>query len=276
MAFISLIFSLLLLESVTDPDIRSINLSFTFALNAYFLLFEILQIFIQGLGYLLSVVNLIDFARLFAGFAYLYYTTHPGHEPPGYLLPITLLFMWIKIFSYLAVFKPTRYMIQMISEIINDSKSFMIILFTAMTAYAQVVYTLTPSDQRDIDQAIRQSYVLSLGDLGSFSTIDVLGFFIFVLFSFFIPLVLMNMLIAIMGDSYSRVQENSIAADTRGLGSMLLEMEEVVHFLCRRLFPSLKTDTYYFCFKSMPSDGGAGGDWEGPTAQIKALLSKSE
>lgn len=47
------------------------------------------------------------------------------------------------------------------------------------------------------------------------------------MFSFLVPLVLMNMLIALMADSYTRVQSNAVAADARALAEMLLEMEEV-------------------------------------------------
>ena len=44
--------------------------------------------------------------------------------------------MWFKILAYLTVFKPTRYLIKMIFEIINDITTFLIILFTALIAYA--------------------------------------------------------------------------------------------------------------------------------------------
>jgi hypothetical protein len=64
------------------------------------------------------------------------------------------------------------------------------------------------------------SYVLSYGDLGSFDEFMYLKFFIFMMFSFLIPLVLMNMLIALMSDSYSRVQTNAVSADAAALAEM--------------------------------------------------------
>jgi hypothetical protein len=53
--------------------------------------------------------------------------------------------MWYKILNYLTAFKPTRYLIKMIFEIVNDIKAFVIILFAAMTAYAQITYSLADS-----------------------------------------------------------------------------------------------------------------------------------
>ena len=64
---------------------------------------------------------------------------------------------------------------------------------------------MIPFEERDIDSNIRNSYVISLGELGQFDSIPLVSFLVFVLFSFLIPLVLMNMVIALMGDSYARV-----------------------------------------------------------------------
>jgi len=59
-------------------------------------------------------------------------------------------------------------------------------------------------------------------------------FLIFVVFSFFIPLLLMNMLIAIMSSAYERIQENSEAADARMLAELQLEYEEVITYFVRQ------------------------------------------
>ena len=64
---------------------------------------------------------------------------------------------------------------------------------------------MIPYEDRDLDSNIRNSYVISLGELGDFESIPPVSFMVFALFSFLIPLVLMNMIIALMGDSYARV-----------------------------------------------------------------------
>ena len=130
-------------------------------------------------------------------------------ELPYYVLPILFLLMWYKIINYLSVFKPTRYLIKMIFEIISDISTFMIIMFTALFAYAQIYYvidnTTTSEGASDFIGYISDSYVLSLGELGDYDTYGFLKYFTFMIFSFLVPLVLLNMLIAIMSDSYSRV-----------------------------------------------------------------------
>ena len=101
----------------------------------------------------------------------------------------------------------------MIFEILSDISTFMIILIAAMVSYTQITMIITQQD--NIDKHWRASYVLSLGELGDFETISATQFAIFIIFSFFVPLLLMNMLIAIMSDSYERVMANAIPADSR-------------------------------------------------------------
>jgi F0F1-type ATP synthase membrane subunit b/b' len=77
---------------------------------------------------------------------------------------------------------------------------------------------------------VKDSYVLAFGELGEFREFTTVKFTVFVLFTFFIPLLLMNMLIAIMSDAYERVQSNAAAADARQLADMQLEYEEIVYY----------------------------------------------
>mmetsp|Transcript_22378 Transcript_22378/g.16861 ORF Transcript_22378/g.16861 Transcript_22378/m.16861 type:complete len:123 (+) Transcript_22378:2239-2607(+) len=70
-------------------------------------------------------------------------------------------------------------------------------------------------------------------------------FIFFVVFSFFIPLLLMNMLIAIMSSAYERIQENSEAADARMLAELQLEYEEIITFFVKQ---SDKVRHYFLFF----------------------------
>lgn len=158
---------------------------------------------IQKFDYFLSQTNITDLARLGTIYLYLYSHQNQDFELPTYLVPVMFMFMWFKILAYLTVFKPTRYLIKMIFEIIGDITTFLIILFTALIAYAQICYVI--DNDGEVDMQVRNSYVLALGELGEYEEFSFMKFLVFVLFSFFIPLVLLNMLIALMADSYTRV-----------------------------------------------------------------------
>ena len=77
---------------------------------------------------------------------------------------------------------------------------------------------------------MRDSWAFSFGELGDIENFGLIRYLVFAAFTFIIPLTLMNLLIAIMGDAYNRVQENSKAADARALANMELEMEQLVYF----------------------------------------------
>ena len=128
------------------------------------------------------------------------------------------LLYWAKlIFVYLAVFQWTRYLIRMISVILLDILAFMIILVITMLAFTHIMFLLLK--ETDLVQAVEEdgvtksdeisrlsidAYAITFGEL-AFEDLNAMQYIMFVVFSFAITLVLMNMLIAIMTDSYEKV-----------------------------------------------------------------------
>ena len=85
----------------------------------------------------------------------------------------------------------------------------------------------------------------------------------------------MNMLIAIMSDSYARVQTNSAAADAKSLAEMLGEIEEITNYFLSIFRPSLTENKYYFCFSTNPNDGEDEAAWEGTVGQLKNTIEET-
>lgn len=76
---------------------------------------------------------------------------------------------------------------------------------------------------------MKSTYTLAFGD---FSTDDysVFEWLAFVIASLFIPLVLFNLLIAIMGDTYDRVQTNAKCVDLQQQAELVLEIESLMYW----------------------------------------------
>lgn len=87
------------------------------------------------MGYFVSITNMMDITRLILIYVYVYGKLD-NYVSRTFILPTIFLLMWFKVLAYLSVFKPTRYLIKMIHEILRDVKTFMIVLFTVMFAYA--------------------------------------------------------------------------------------------------------------------------------------------
>jgi hypothetical protein len=81
------------------------------------------------------------------------------------------------------------------------------------------------------------------------------------------------MLIALMADSYTRVQTNAIGADAKALAEMELEMEELFKYFYELLCPHLTKESFYYCFITNFNDGEDDEEaWEGTVGQLKATI----
>jgi len=206
---------------------------------------------VQKGDYFKDLANMFDMARIAAIYFFIM-AKQFGGEAPDWIVPVMFFLLWIKIFKYLSVFAPFRYFVMMLLAMIADIRVFLAILFIAMFAYGQIMLTMSDKSVAD-DEAgaigdFRQGYVLAFGDLGAFADYGWLKFFMFSMFTFLIPLTLMNMLIAIMSDTYGRVQENSAAADARALAEWLHELEEITRIFTFKFKGSMVGSAYKFSF----------------------------
>ena len=135
--------------------------------NTYFTLYEFLQLIIQRLAYFKSVYNMLDVIRCIAIYGIVYARLR-NLELQNEIIATMFLVMWVKIITYLTVFKCTRYLIKMILEILVDIQTFLIILFMALLAYAQIMWSID-NLTTDPDEKAKNSYALALGELGDFN-----------------------------------------------------------------------------------------------------------
>lgn len=142
--------------------------------------------------------------------------------------------MWIKVFYWMRLFPSLAYYVKLITDTLFDSFSFLfmvILIIMSFSSYFYIVNENTDKDTHyfgdyffkdkgepdDIADVVVSTYML--GALGSFeSSIYAKGYNhtqamnMFVLATFVIQVIFMNMLICIMGNTFSIVQENSEAS----------------------------------------------------------------
>jgi hypothetical protein len=133
--------------------------------------------------------------------------------------------MWIKLLYFLRVFEETGYLIRMLSVVVWDMKVFLIILFIIYFAFGEAFLRLseasevnTPEDAEESYGFIKNyadcwvyAYRLSLGDSDTenfFNTIQPTTLWILWVICFILTnIVMLNMLIALIGESYNQVME---------------------------------------------------------------------
>jgi hypothetical protein len=134
-------------------------------------------------------------------------------------------FMWIKVFYWMRLFSALAYYVKLIQQTFADSFNFMLMVFIIINAFANYYYVISKNQELHNGPVYYDSYtnipkldvlisVYMLGALGDFdSTIYRAGYdkyassFMFYLATFVIAVVFMNMLIAIMGETFGSVTE---------------------------------------------------------------------
>lgn len=201
----------------------------------------------------------IDFSQLL--------TTHQFDSYSDSVLITLTIVSWTRSIAYFRIFERTRYLIRMILEIIRDMVPFLWILITATFAFAMVFY-ISSEYSVSLADSFYHTYRLNYSD---FDTDDYSSkqWFVFLTATFFNPLVLLNLLIAIMGDTYDRVQSGQEVADAKEISEMIIEAEAILFW---------KRSTVQKKYLQMCSvlDGTAGNasEWSGKVKALKNEIRK--
>jgi len=133
---------------------------------------------------------------------------------------ITTPFLWLRILAFIKVRnKQLATFILCSVEIMKDIKWFLLVLFAAMASFAQmwVSFTFEPnqSESQYYMEGYLKAYTMMLGDLDSdaLRTHPLIAI-LFVIYTFGVTVVLLNILIAIVSDSY----QNSFSTSKMMLG----------------------------------------------------------
>lgn len=194
-------------------------------INGALLMYEIYQMFAGGLDYFKDFWNYIDLFRsfLFFVFAILIWTEHFDNNTN--FLAFIILITWMRGVTYFRIFSPTRYLINLLFEVLTDIPAFLVIFFYTITAFSFIFYSLL-EDNRDQNFYVTfvDTYSTTLGNTSTegYSQLEWLFYVLITLFNF---IIMLNLLISILSDTYNRVKEQEIIADGQELASMILEVE---------------------------------------------------
>jgi hypothetical protein len=134
---------------------------------------------------------------------------------------VAIMFMWMKMFYWMRLFKPFSAFIRMITQIFVDVKVFLVMLIISLLAFANIIFVLNWNRIKDgqdeiydsligippID-AIIHAYLTGLGDFNkdNYSADNSrVVWIMFILATVIVQLIFMNLLIAIMGESFSNI-----------------------------------------------------------------------
>ena len=250
--------------------------------NCFWAYIESRQIMFHGFDYLKSFWNMLDtFSVIMNTTVVIMDFATASFENTNRVAAVSVLVLYFKLFYFLRIFFATAYLVRMIIEIMLDMKFFVSVLMIATLAFGNAFYILgRNSDEENGNLAGENfvdafifSYRMGLGDFQTdgFATRDeeILWIF-FVLNSLIILIILLNLVIAIMGDTFDRVQETQENAMLKELTNMIRENEFL--FSRSRNFRKAK---YIIVIEPEKAEGGGSVSWEGKLNQLKTFIEES-
>mmetsp|Transcript_13642 Transcript_13642/g.19929 ORF Transcript_13642/g.19929 Transcript_13642/m.19929 type:complete len:1212 (+) Transcript_13642:24-3659(+) len=226
LAFLSLL-NLCLLVGMVFYDQESIQLRLAqgfVVLNVLFVFYESLQILALKLSYFKEWRNYLDLARIGLSLVLGIYTINEGFGIMNSSNWLTIAVSVLSWFEGVIVFKvlgSTRHYMELISSVAKDILPFLGILFYFVVAYCSVVGTTHTSD---FLSSFKTSYELLLGNFNTSSMDDLQWFFLF--FGGILNLIVMlNLLISIISESFDKVSFTLKEAETRIRLGLIIEIE---------------------------------------------------
>ncbi|OMJ71186.1 hypothetical protein SteCoe_30682 [Stentor coeruleus] len=196
--------------------------------NTLFLIYEGLQLKMRLRSYFLSYWNILDLTRIFFLYAYpiLVFSNSGNRLAEDTLLAIANAMCWIRLIGFVRVFDQTRYMIRMCAEVVKEMGPFMLIFITAIAGLV-LSYYAESSSVYSFKELVVNIYSLSYGQFNIDGDTE-LQKFVFVVASIILTLILLNLIIALMGDVFQQVKSAIDIADRREMASIILEVDSIM------------------------------------------------
>lgn len=129
---------------------------------------------------------------------------------------------WIKLLYFMRIYKSTGFLIRIIISVIVDMRYFIFLLLTTVLAFGDAFQSLakTNKNSENEDDVFVSGFIMSFlytyrMILGDFDTDDIgstctnLVLLFFFLCTVFNMIIMLNLLIAIISESFNRINENS-------------------------------------------------------------------
>jgi hypothetical protein len=199
--------------------------------------------------------------------------------------------MWIKVFYWMRLFPSYAYYVKLIQQTVTDAKEFTVMVLIIMVSFSAFFFIIN-RNQIDAGEdeyvpaitgaSVALDSLISVYLLGALGDFDVgmyqagynkyVAIGMFLLATFLIQAVFMNMLIAIMGETFGQVLE---AAEENGLREQVVLMADFLWLV--NLKKVFKGQRYVIRLRPSAASGGADG---GPAARVaeaeEALAEKIE
>lgn len=234
--------------------------------------YEIYYLWLDSKSYLQDKWNYVDQARSLLMYLYLLvFFAFDSDSTEEFLLLLLSIFSWAKGITYFNSYSKTRYMIFLIEEVINDIGPFLVLIAYGIIAFG-TMFTMLDDTNRGLYDNLNLTYQLGLGNFDT-QGYSVLQTILFLMSSAFIMILMLNLLISIMGDTFDKVQDSKVVADNVKRLETILEYQRCMKRGANNTCDELQYVTV--CLK-IEKDNAELNVWEGKISQIKNIVKRSK
>ena len=202
-----------------------------FFMNLIFLGYEIFQMYAGRRLYWEDIWNYLDISRciLVVCYCFFNFTNEISDSDRGSVLVVINLLSWIRGINYFRLFHNTRTMVNLIKEACQDIISFLIIYWYLNIAFGFIYFALESAESDMITDYIVEAYKLTFADYDT-TEYDLLEWIVFFISTMANTLIMLNLLICILFDTYDKVKALSVIADRKEIAQLVLEGEVTMFF----------------------------------------------
>ena len=252
--FMATIFSVqaLLISIYTAQNGRNLGFEISiFLFSLFFMVFEVLEGISEGIiEYLSSIWNYVDIScHLLTASTIIVIWTGVDDTHKQWLFSFILAFTYTRWISYFRVFNQTRRLIRMIVQILKDTRGFASLLFFILVGLSLIFLQFDRNTA--YGNHLLNSYLLLFSQFDVTSMNTGMLFFSLIVVAL-ICIVLLNMLITIMGDTFAQMQERVLLVDTKEKLELISETMKMLRVFRRmrlrsKIMHEENASKYMFC-----------------------------
>jgi hypothetical protein len=233
---------------VSDDDTNHSTYALTVAISAVILIFQVVVELKQVYGvlsgestlvskssqlvddYLLNFWNLVDALVIVMWLLVNVVASSSSPESRDVLCSIAIVIFWLKTLFFFRGIKAFSVLLEVLKIIIKDMVSFLVLLTMFLGAFAGAFRCLHLDNSTSF--AFLRVFDMMFGDFSSSdmmndSSVSWFSLILYLVFMLVTPLILLNAIIAVMGDSYDRAQENARTSYLASRMKLLAEYETI-------------------------------------------------
>jgi hypothetical protein len=254
-----MLFSISAFELVTFYQFLYLSTTF------FQLLHEILQLFYEGLkSYITTKRNLLDVTTLVLSFTWI--ATNIGTQEPSILMWLMVFFNSIAGLKIFKAFDATRFYISLLSQSIKETYSFLVIFAYSTFSFGALYVASVGVKYSVFNMLWKTPYEMNFGIFRNSEELN-LEYLYFILGSFLNIVLMLNLLIAILGDSFDRFQMIASESDYVEKLDVIIEVESI--------FAVFKGEKIKGYAQICDVEGTTGDDvWGGKIKEIEVKIEK--